>query len=223
MIKKIVVFPLLINILYVVQAMSFHVTQQSKNIQEKVQALSELDKTSIKVNSKELPSPYNYLLSQPLMTKGIEEYYQRTPYIQTIYSLKNPHNNTYYRAIMMLIDKNKSRNNVPLAQIKKETRVVELAYITMNFNELPQKIINDVLNTNVPFGKLLSNNHVTILTKNRSYFRVTCGEVLASLTDCRLNSKLYGRTNTIIKADNNQWLARVVEILPGFLNQTPID
>ena len=171
----------------------------------------------IKVCRDVLPAPYNYLLTQPLMTKGIEKYYQRTPFIQTIYAIKNQHNNTYYRAIMMLIKDSKARNNVQLAQRKKEVMVVELAFITMNFNELPEKIIEDVLNTNVPFGKLLSNNHVEVHTTDRTYFLVKCDKVFASLTGCHLNSKLYGRTNTIIRADNNKWLAHVMEILPGFL------
>ena len=103
------------------------------------------------------------------------------------------------------------------AEYAKEEKVVELAFITMNFNALPEKIIKDVLNTNVPFGKLLSNNHVEIFVTDRTYFWVKCDKVFASLTRCHINSKLYGRTNTIIQANNNKWLAHVVEILPGFL------
>jgi hypothetical protein len=216
MIKKVLVFCVVINILNISQAISYSVELQSKNIQEKMRTLSDVGKISTKVNKDMLPVPYNYLLTQPLMTKGIEKYYQRTSFIQTMYAKKNQHNNTYSRAIVMFIDNNKARNNVKLAQRKKETIVVELAFITMNFKELPPRIIKDVINTNVPFGKLLSNNHVKISTKDRTYFWITCDQVLASLTDCHLNSKLYGRTNTIIKANNNKWLAHVVEILTGF-------
>ena len=214
MIKKVLVFCIII--LNIPQAISAGIVLQSKHIQEKVKSLSEVGKISTKVSKEVLPAPYNYLLTQPLMTKGIETYYQRTPFIQTIYATKNHHNNTYSRAIVMRVDNNKARNNVTLAIRKKETMVVELAFITMNFEELPPKIINNVINTNVPFGKLLSNNHVKISTKDRTYFWITCDQVLASLTDCHLNNKLYGRTNTIIKANNNQWLAHVVEILAGF-------
>ena len=121
---------------------------------------------------------------------------------------------------MMLIDNNKAINDEKLAQRKKEPMVVELAFITMNFNELPKKVIASVLNTNVPFGKLLSDNHVNISITDRTYFLVKCDKVFSSLTRCQLNSKLYGRTNTIIRADNHKWLAHVVEILPGFLKET---
>ena len=219
MVKKILVFCALINILNISNATSFVVGPQTKTIQEKMNSLSNVEKTSTRVNQDMLPTPYNYLLTQPLMTKGIEKYYQRTPVIQTIYAIKNQHNNTYSRAIMMLIDSSKARNNVRMAQRKKEAIVVELAFITMNFNELPKKIITDVLNTNIPFGTLLSDNHVKISITGRTYFPVKCNKELASLTNCNLNNTIYGRTNTIIRTDDNKWLASVVEILPGFLNR----
>jgi chorismate-pyruvate lyase len=87
----------------------------------------------------------------------------------------------------------------------------------MNFNELPKKVIADVLNTDVPLGKSLLTNHVKTFSTERSYFSVRYNKVLFSLTHCDLDSKLYGRTNTLIRADNNRWIAHVVEILPRFL------
>ena len=218
MAKSILVFCALISILNRSNATSFVVEPQSKTIQEKMSRLSNVEKTSTRVNQDMLPTPYNYLLTQPLMTKGIEKYYQRTPIIQMIYAVKNRRNNTYSRAIMMLIDSSKARNNVELAQRRQETMVVELAFITMNFNALPKEIITAVLNTNIPFGTLLSDNHVKVSITGRTYFSVKCNKELASLTHCNLNSIIYGRTNTIIRAVDNQWLAGVVEILPGFLN-----
>ena len=218
MINKIVFFCALLNILNISNATSFAVEQPIKTIQEKMNLLLMVEKTRTRVNQDMLPTPYNYLLTQPLMTKGIEEYYQRTPIIQTIYAIKKRPSNTYSRAILMLIDSSKARNNVRLAQRKKETRVVEVAFITMNFKELPQKIITDVLHSNIPFGKLLSNNHVKTSTRGRTYFSIKCNKELNSLTHCNLNSTIYGRTNTIIRTDDNKWLASVVEILTGFLN-----
>ena len=186
MIKKNFVFCVVLIILHIPQAMPFNVDLQSKSIHEKMKSISDVEKISTKVNRAALPAPYDYLLIQPLMTKGLENYYQRTPVIQTIYAIKNQHNNTYYRAIRMLIDNNKTRNNVTLAQSKNESVVVELAFITMNFNELPKQIIADVLNTNIPFGKLLANHHMEIATKDRTYFFINCNKVLASLTHCPL-------------------------------------
>ncbi len=208
------------NIVHITIATAFTTADlQAQSIQEKVKSLAGIDKISKKVDAEVLPSPYNYLLLQPLMTIGIEKYYQRTPVIQTIYAEKNQQNNTYSRAIFMLIDNDKARNNVLLAKDKNQLRVVELAFITINFNELSPQVINEVLNTNTPFGKILANNKVNVAVINRSYFELQCGAVLSSLTACNLHSKIYGRTNTLVGADKQKWLAQVVEILPGFLNE----
>lgn len=160
-----------------------------------------------------LSVPYDYLLTQPLMTIGLEKYYQRTPMIKVIYALRNQHRNTYSRVIIMYVDRHKNRNNPILAQKKNEAIPVELAVITVNFNELPEKIITDILHTEIPFGKLLTNHHFKTSTGERTYFTVSCNNFLRTMAHCKLNKKLYGRTNTIIRSDNKKWIAHVVEIL----------
>lgn len=217
MVKKVFAFCALLNILNVSNAASF--VGQPKIIQENMSSLSNIEKISTRVSEDGLPAPYDYLLTQPIMTKGIEHYYQRTSIIQTIYAVKNQHKNSYSRAIRMLVDRDKARNNAKLAHRKKEAMVVELAFITMNFNALPKKMINDVLSTHIPFGRLLSDHQVKVSTTNRRYFSIQCNQELAALTACESNSTIYGRTNTLIRTDDHEWLAQVVEILPGFLNR----
>ncbi|BCA94632.1 hypothetical protein TUM19329_09930 [Legionella antarctica] len=204
MIKKRYFFYLIMIIVHVSHTATIAVDLQSKIMLQKIKSLANIDKIAIRVNQSMLPIPYRYLLTQPLMTKGVEEYYQRTPVIQTIYARKNKRNNTYSRSIIMLLDYNKVRNDVRLAQKKSEIMVVVLAFITINFNELPNKIIADVLNTNIPLGQLLFTNHVKILSTDRSYFYVRCNKVIFLLTHCNQDNKLYGRTHTLIRADNNR-------------------
>lgn len=177
------------------------------------QRLANIENSATKIKQIQLPAPYDYLLTQPLMTKGMETWYQRTAIIQPLYAVNNQAEHTYSRAILMLLDNNKSRNNPQIAQGKKEAVVVELAFITMNFKALPKKLISAVLNTSIPFGKLLTASDIKTGTTDRTYFWVSCDRLLASLMHCRLREKLYGRSNTIIKADNKQWLARAIEIL----------
>jgi hypothetical protein len=171
-------------------------------------SLSTIDKIAKPVSQSSLPVPYNYLLTQPLMTKGIETYYQRRAIIQTIYAKRS--GNSYSRVILMLLDKNNVKK-------KKEALVAELAFISMNFSELPENLIADVLNTNIPFGKLLLTYHVKTASINRSYFAIKCNRLLSSLTHCKLNTKIYGRRNTLIRTDNKRWVAKVVEILPALI------
>lgn len=180
---------------------------------EEAKELLNLLRASPKMQQNRLPQPYQNLLSQPLLTKGLEKYYQRTAVVQKIYSRKNKRNNTYFRAIIMLMDRDKTRNNPKFAQQEKETRVVELAFITINLNALPKQMTKDILYTNVPFGTLLSKHHVEIYTMGRSYFSTQCITQLAALVPCRLKTKIYGRTNTIMQTDNKKWLADVVEVL----------
>ncbi|WP_019218196.1 hypothetical protein [Legionella tunisiensis] len=167
------------------------------------------------INKDKLPVPYNFLLIQPLMTMGIEKYYHRTPKIEIISAKKDEQTNTYSRAITMLIDGDKKRNDVKIAQLTNEAVVVEFALITMNFSELPDKVITGVLNTQIPFGKLLVMNKLKAYDIGQQYFAVQCDSVIAQYLHCPKNSRLYGRTNTIIRKDNQKWIAQVVEILSG--------
>ncbi len=148
------------------------------------------------------------------MTQTLEQYYKRTPIIQTQSTHFDSIQNSYARTITMLIDRDKQRNNAAYAQKTGAAQAIELAFIKINFSELPKEVIERIRHTNTPFGKLLEKYKIKILTQNRVYFTIACTNEIASLMPCDLNKILYGRKNTIVRADNNQWLAQVVEILP---------
>jgi hypothetical protein len=167
---------------------------------------SEIDKES-------LPTPYDFLLIQPLMTIGIEKYYQRTPSIRLIHAQKNQKKNTYSRAIYMLLDRYKYKSGV--SKLNSNQLIAELAFITINFTSLPEQAIVSILNTNVPFGKILVNNKINVFTQDRAYFSVKCDFDLEKLLHCRKDSTIYGRINTLVRQDNKKWVAKVIEILPG--------
>ncbi len=167
------------------------------------------------INKEALPAPYDFLLTQPLMTLGIEKYYQRIPVIQLIHKERNQKNNTYSRAIYMLLDRYKYKKSKIPRQRDPKKAIVELAFITMNFNELPEQAIFSILNSNTPFGKILVNNKINVVTDGRAYFSVNCNSVLVKVLHCKKNSTLYGRINTLIRKDNKKWISKVIEILPG--------
>lgn len=148
------------------------------------------------------------------MTPTLAQYYKRTPIIQPQSTHFNPTKNIYARTITMLIDRDKQRNNVSYAQKKGTAQVIELAFITINFNQLPKEVIEEICHTNTPFGTLLEKHQIKILTQNRAYFTTACTPEITSFMPCELNKVVYGRKNTIIRADNKQWLAHVMEILP---------
>lgn len=162
-----------------------------------------------------LPPPFNVLLTQPLMTPGLEQFYSGTGRIQVLYTAQNKRDNTYSRVILMVIDKNGVRNEAKNTQVP-----VELALITINFDALSSGFIDELLNTDTPFGRLLLNHHFNTKSRNRQFYSLICNEKLSTMIHCQPGKQIYARTHTLINADNQQWLAQVLEILPG---HTPTD
>ncbi len=166
------------------------------------------------VNTAELSKPYQFLLTQPLMTVGIAQYYQHTPKVRPpLYAENHFAEKIYSRAVIMVIDNNKNRDDALIADKNKESTIVELGLITINFNALSEKMIDGVLHSQVPFGTLLVKNNIKIHNADRSFFSLTCDKNFSKFLNCSLGKTLYGRTNTLIREDNGQWVAHVVEIL----------
>lgn len=169
---------------------------------------------SLKIDENNLPKPYDYLLTQSLMTLGLEKYYQRTAIIKVVHVNNNKKNKVYTRTILMLIDSDKKRNNAQLAQANKEDIPVELALISINFNELPKEVLSKIIHTNIPFGKLIKEYNIRTYGSNREYFSIECDQNLSKLLHCELQETIYGRTNTLRRVDNRKWIAHTVEIIP---------
>ncbi len=174
-----------------------------------------LSETAKKVDQTDLPAPYQILLTQPLLTLALENYYLRTPKIEKIYEKNDKLANTYSRVIIMLMDSNKGRDNVKKARLTHETVVVELALIIINFKELSAAIRSTILHSDTPFGKLLQRNKIEIESVKRQYFSIVCNPTIAKYLNCAPNKVTFGRTNTLLKKSNGVWVARVVEILSG--------
>lgn len=192
---------------------------KSNQIQKRLNELSLILNTHLliikPIDKKDLPAPYDFLLTQPLLTLAIEDYFKRTPVIHLVHKEHNPDKNTYSRVITMFLDLNRKRNDAELAMKLNEGLVVELALITINFNELPQELIDDILNSNIPFGKLLKVKKIPTFSTNQYYFSTICNSELVRILKCNLNSPILGRINTLVKADNNKPIAQVVELLAG--------
>jgi hypothetical protein len=168
------------------------------------------------VKENNIPNPYHFLLTQPLMTVGMTHYYQRTPKIRKpLYVIFNSNKMIYSRAVIMIVDKNKNRDDALLADKKNESVIVELGLIAMNFKTLPSSVIEGVKHSQIPFGILLANNKIAIHNADMTFFSLKCNKYLSTFLICQIGKTLYGRSNTLIRNDNNQWVAHVVEILTG--------
>lgn len=168
------------------------------------------------VQESDLPAMQKSILTQPLLTAAITDYYQRTPKIrEPLHSDDDLVHDQYYRAIIMIVDKNEQRDNALLADTLNESRVVELGLISINFSALPNNVKNDVREGEIPFGALLLKYKIATDSINTRYFKMACEQHLAAYLQCEIGQMLYGRSNTLVREDNHVWLAHVVEILTG--------
>lgn len=166
------------------------------------------------VDKHALPQPWSYLLVQPLMTVGIENYYQRKTIIQPIIAKLDASGKKYSRCIIMLMDSRKARNNPEVAAQLNESLVAEIAFIRIKMSELPPKVVDEILHSNTPFGKILLKHNIEIMSQDQRYFSISCDQNLKILTGCRPYQVMYGRNNSLISKKNKQQLAEVTEILP---------
>ncbi|WP_298622779.1 hypothetical protein [uncultured Legionella sp.] len=187
-------------------------------IQNRLDALSAVLKNRLslikQIDKEDLPTPFDYLLTQPLLTVGIETFYKRTSAIRVVHAERNIKDNVYTRVITMILDQNSKRNNPAIAERLNEQVIVELALISIYFNELPADFIHDILTSDIPFGRLLKSKKIETNSKNQYYFSTVCNTALLSFLKCQLNSPIYGRINTIVRTDNNRSIAQVIELLP---------
>jgi hypothetical protein len=168
------------------------------------------------VQESDLPDMQRSILSQPLLTTAIADYYQRKPKIRKPLHIEdNIEQQQFYRAIIMIVDKNAQRDDALLADTLHESTIVELGLISINFAALPKQVVEGVRNGKIPFGALLMEHQVATDSINTRYFKMLCEQHLATYLQCELGHTLYGRSNTLVRNDNHVWVAHVVEILTG--------
>ncbi len=168
------------------------------------------------IGKNELPAQASFLLTGTLLTPQVAEYYQRTPQIRSPIQVDDqPTTHQYYRAVIMIVDNNKQRDHALQADKLKESTLIELGLITINFSALPEVLIADVRHGQIPFGTLLLKHKIKAENSNKRYFKVTCEIPLIKYLECKQGETLYGRSNTLVREDNHAWIAHVVEILTG--------
>ena len=153
----------------------------------------------IEITEKELPEQHN-VLTQPLLTKALADHYEATPHILPPLQVEDDvKHHRYYRAINMIV------NN----------KVVELGLIIVNTGALPDDFNKQLREAKTPFGTMIIEHGIKTLSPTKRFFKATCDQHIAQYLKCEQGKLLYGRTNTIVREKDHEWLAHVVEILPG--------
>ena len=169
------------------------------------------------VKKSELPVPYDFLLTQPVMTLGIAHYYQRTPKVRApLYVVEDVKQHSYSRGIIMIIDKNAQRDDASRADQLQQSSIVELGLININTAVLPAGFLDEIKHSRTPFGALLAKYQVKTHDTHQYFFKIQCNKVLRQNLGCSRRQMLYGRTNTLVNEQNIR-VADVVEVLTGDL------
>ncbi len=168
------------------------------------------------VRKSELPVPYDFLLTQPVMTLGIAHYYQRTPKVRPpLYVVEDAQQHIYSRGIIMIVDKNARRDDASRADHLRQSTIVELGLININTAVLPEGFLDEIRHSRTPFGALLAKYQVKTHDTDQYFFKIQCQKVLRLNLGCSRGQMLYGRTNTLVNQQNIR-VANVVEILTGY-------
>ncbi|MFT3742180.1 MAG: hypothetical protein QM752_05860 [Gammaproteobacteria bacterium] len=171
----------------------------------------------------QLPKPYHFLLTQPLMTVGLQQFYQRKPMLRApLYSVYDESNQQYSRAIVLMIDSCQRRNDALVADQASEAQPIVLGFITMNLSALPVKMVSDVLEAKTPLGALLADSALNLHSQRRYLNLRDRQQVLTASLGATSTRTLYGRTNALSLADG-QWVARVVEVLSPHVCRNSLD
>ncbi len=167
------------------------------------------------VKKSELPVPYDFLLTQPVMTLGIAHYYQRTPKVRPpLYVLEDAKQHIYSRGIIMIIDKNAQRDDAIRADHLRQSTIVELGLINIYTAVLPDGFLDEIKHSRTPFGALLAKYQVKTHDTDQYFFKIQCNKFLRQSLGCGRRQMLYGRTNALVNEENIN-VADVVEILTG--------
>lgn len=83
------------------------------------------------------------------------------------------------------------------------------AKIEINKNSLSKTIVDTLVNSNLPFGYVISENDISVRFVNRKIFRTESIKNTPKNHQCK-HDCLYGRANDITDQDNNT-LAKVYE------------
>ncbi len=146
-----------------------------------------------------LPSPYDFLLTQPLMTQGIETYYHGTSHIVSLCVDEDVRAQRFSRVILI--------------KIKGKKAPVLIGSIEINTAVLPDSFLYALRTSSTPFGALLLQHEIKTCSVGIEYFTVVSDAILSEHLKCDKNIVLYGRTNRLIRAADKEWIANVVEIL----------
>jgi hypothetical protein len=153
----------------------------------------------IEITEKELPAQQQ-VLTQPLLTKALADHHEATPNIAKPLQVEDDvKHHRYYRAINMIV------NN----------KVVELGLIIVNTGALPDEFNKQLREANKPFGTMIIEHDIKTLSPTKRFFKTNCDQHIARYLKCEQGKLLYGRTNTIVRESDHEWLAHVVELLNG--------
>ncbi len=95
-------------------------------------------------------------------------------------------------------------------------RPVEFGAIDIWLPCFTDAVQKDILDCHTPFGAILNENEIGYTSSPRRFFEIESKGFIGEALRLESPARLYGRTN-ILRSENDEIMARVVEILPPAL------
>ena len=146
-----------------------------------------------------IPEPYKSLLAHERdMTSTLGRFHADK--IQLNVLNQHQQENEYYREVLLLT--------------KSEQRPVEYGAIKIFLQKFPESARKAIVEATAPLGQLLHDYNINYLSKPKGFLVIECDSYIGDLLECKEQTRLFGRRNSLYEPNNHFKIAEIVEILP---------
>lgn len=164
----------------------------------------------IPLSESSLPEPYHHLLTSTLLTSALEAFYEAEVHLQVIDEKMNEKKQRYQRSIMLGLEQKKEA----LGQAEQASFFpVSFSLISFYLNALPRPLYLALVQGNEPFGRLIKQMNIPVMSTESIFFSTHPQKKLAAYLGCSQEQRLYGRKHYLISRETKEKMAKVMDIL----------
>ena len=155
------------------------------------------------IDADKLPEPYRHLLVHTRdMTSVLQEYHSQNIHLEHVDIVRE--GDHLMRRVALLGEGG---------------RPVEFGAIDIWLPCFTDEVQKDILDCHTPFGAILNDNEIPYTSSPKRFFEIDSNGFIGEALKLESPTRLYGRTN-VLRSENKQTMARVVEILPPALEDS---
>lgn len=149
------------------------------------------------IDADDLPEPFRQLLDHKRdMTSVLQDFHSQKVHLENVDIVRE--------------DDHLMRRVALLAE---DGRPVEFGAIDIWLSRFTDEVQQVILECRTPFGAILNENNIAYTSSPKRFFEIDSIDFIGVALGLESSARLYGRTN-ILRSEDGQIMARVVEILP---------